>query len=91
VFPCCVVGLPETFSLGNVKDQALTDLWGKGRQKKLWLDGLKQKLGGWEICRECRAFSSITQPEDCVDAYADRLIQRIAANGQEDKEEMTCQ
>lgn len=83
VYPCCVVGLPESFALGNVENISLTDLWGNDKQKKLWIDSLKKNLDEWEVCRECRAFSSITQPEDSVDDCTDLLIQKILAADKE--------
>lgn len=77
VFPCCVVGLEESFALGNVREESLHEIWGNAKHKKLWLDGLDKNLSGWDVCSRCNAYASITQKEDCLDYASDILAERI--------------
>lgn len=77
VFPCCVVGLSESFALGNVQKESLTHIWGNHKHQKLWLDGLSRQLDEWEICKKCNAYVSITQKEDRVDDADEAIRERI--------------
>lgn len=77
VFPCCVVGMPESFALGNVREKSLIEIWNSKKINELYLANLRQDLEKYEICNACEAFSSISQKEDCLDKDSEKLVDAI--------------
>ena len=77
IFPCCIVGLPPEFALGNVKDNKLTDVWKSEKIKRLYLDNLRKNMEKYTVCAECEAYSAISQAEDMLDGYEKEVASRV--------------
>lgn len=77
IFPCCIVGLPPEFALGNVKSDKLSYVWKSEKIKKLYLDNLNRDMTKYSVCMECEAYSAISQKEDVLDGFEKELISRI--------------
>jgi MoaA/NifB/PqqE/SkfB family radical SAM enzyme len=79
VFPCPPLGLPLKFSLGNVLDTPLFDIWRGERLRRLRLAHLTGRREEIEPCRRCSCYRSFTPQEDNLDGNPEEIIERMIA------------
>lgn len=77
VFPCPPLGLPLSFSLGNVIDTTLLSIWNGEKLRNLQLGHLRKKRATIPVCGTCTQYMCFTPEEDNLDKDAEDLIQRI--------------
>jgi len=77
VFPCPPLGLPLSFSLGNVTDTTLLSIWNGEKLRNLQLSHLRKKRTTIPVCGTCTQYMCFTPEEDNLDNDAEDLIQRI--------------
>lgn len=77
VFPCPPLGLPLSFSLGNINDISLIDIWNGGKLRSLRLLHLKGDRNNHPVCGKCNCYKAFTPESDNIDNSTDRLIKLI--------------
>jgi len=75
VFPCPVPGLQRSFSLGNIKEVGIRDIWNGNRRKNLIREHLKLNRKNIGICKSCVTYACINDSNERLDEYADGLLQ----------------
>lgn len=76
-FPCPPLGLPESFSLGNVTDMTLKEIWNSDKLYQLYhlqLTGHKEAI---PVCCHCENYKCFTPAEDNLDNDKDRILKRL--------------
>jgi sulfatase maturation enzyme AslB (radical SAM superfamily) len=79
VFPCPPLGLPLSFSLGNIMDKPLLDIWNGKELRELRVAHLARRRDEVEACCTCTCYKSFTPREDNLDDDSERILQRICA------------
>ena len=76
-FPCPPLGLPEEFSLGNVQDTTLTEIWRSDKLYRLYrlhLTGHKKEV---PVCYHCQNYKCFTPKEDNLDQDKETILKRL--------------
>lgn len=73
VYPCCPLGLPKSFSVGNVNETTILEMWNGEKARQLRLQHLCKKRREHYVCGDCRVFLSKLTPADRLDDDAERL------------------
>lgn len=76
-FPCPPLGFPEEFSLGNVKEKSVYDIWHYGKLYDLQLNLLKNGRSAIKFCDKCENYLCFTPKEDNLDDDREILIKRF--------------
>jgi MoaA/NifB/PqqE/SkfB family radical SAM enzyme len=79
VFPCPPLGLPSGFSLGNVADTPLLDIWNGSRLRMLRMTHLRKGRQTIDACRRCEGHMCFTPEEDNLDLHADEIARKLEA------------
>lgn len=74
VFPCPVPGLPRSFSLGNIKEVGIRNIWNGKKRKNLILEHLKLNRKNITICKSCVTYACISDSNERLDDYANDLL-----------------
>ena len=77
VFPCPPLGLPLSFSLGNIKDISLKKIWNEEKLKSLRLLQLKKSRKNNSVCGKCDCYKAFTPGSDNIDNDTDKLIKLL--------------
>jgi radical SAM protein with 4Fe4S-binding SPASM domain len=77
VFPCPVNGLPKSFSLGNLHEETLVDIWNGERRRTLIRGHLRHLRSEIPVCGTCAALSCILDENENLDLQAERLLERF--------------
>jgi MoaA/NifB/PqqE/SkfB family radical SAM enzyme len=77
VFPCPPLGLPRSFSLGNVNDQTLMEIWNGNKLRDLRLAHLTHNRDDYPVCGMCECYLAFTPEEDNLDNDTGMLIEKI--------------
>lgn len=77
VFPCTPLGLPTPFSLGNINETTLLDIWHGEKLKHLRKLHLENKRSVVPVCGSCQNFLCITHDTDNLDSDAQDILERI--------------
>ncbi len=76
-FPCPPLSLPLSFSLGNINEQPLTEIWNGKKHKELMISHLKKDGSKNELCKRCTNYLCFTPDEDNLDLAAEAILKRI--------------
>ncbi len=77
VFPCPPLGLPSSFSLGNVCNTTLQDIWNGKMLKELRVAHLNRLRHTIEPCFHCSSYMCFTPKEDNLDDDSEAIIDRM--------------
>jgi MoaA/NifB/PqqE/SkfB family radical SAM enzyme len=83
VFPCPPLGLPLSFSLGNVRENNLLEIWNGEKLKNLRMAHLSGNRAGIGMCGQCGCYLSFTPKEDNLDNDSKEILKRIRASAGE--------
>ncbi len=76
-FPCPPLGLPKSFSLGQMTKEPLTAIWNGPRHRELMLAHLRRNQSQGELCRTCTNYLCFTPKEDDLDEAATTISARL--------------
>ncbi len=79
VFPCPPLGFSEDFSLGNVLDHTLYDMWHGEKLRGLRLLHLNHGRGKHPVCGKCENYLCFTPSEDNLDSNIEAIKKRMEA------------
>ncbi|HHT9158330.1 MAG TPA: radical SAM/SPASM domain-containing protein [Candidatus Brocadiaceae bacterium] len=79
-FPCPPLGLPHSFSLGNIEEKSLMEIWNGEKLKKLRISHLRKNNSKAAVCKQCTCYKAFTPKEDDLDASADVILSRITTD-----------
>lgn len=74
IYPCCPLGMPESFALGNVKETTILEMWNGDKAREFRLQHLRKERSQHPVCSRCRCYLSKLTPADVLDDDAERLI-----------------
>ncbi|UTG92339.1 radical SAM protein [Geobacter sulfurreducens] len=74
IYPCCPLGLPKSFSVGNVNESTILEMWNGNKARELRLQLLRKERRNHEVCGRCQCFLSKLTPADRLDDDTERLI-----------------
>jgi MoaA/NifB/PqqE/SkfB family radical SAM enzyme len=77
VVPCTPLGLPSSFSLGNVNETTLKKIWQGEKLQNLRVQNLKGDLNEIFVCSQCDNYNCITHDSDNLDQYGEILLNKI--------------
>ena len=73
-FPCPVPGLPTKFSLGNVNETTLLQIWNGAKRKGLIRSHLMKNKNKMEVCGTCFACAAVLDENENLDDRAHELL-----------------
>lgn len=76
-FPCSTPGLPNSFSMGCVKDQTLQEIWNGKRRYGLMCKNLKDGYATIPACSECSSCIAIADDTEYLDDCREEMLARI--------------
>lgn len=79
VFPCSPLGIPKSFSLGNIQTTSLYDIWHGEKLYDLQMQHLKYGRSSVSVCNKCTM--CITHEKDNLDLAREEIIQRLEQRG----------
>jgi radical SAM protein with 4Fe4S-binding SPASM domain len=74
IYPCCPLGLPKSFSVGNVNDSTILEMWNGEKARQLRLQMLQKKRSEHNVCSQCQCYLTKLTPADRLDDDTDKLI-----------------
>ncbi|GAU75655.1 radical SAM/SPASM domain-containing protein [Fusibacter sp. 3D3] len=77
VFPCPVSGLPPSFSIGNIKENSLKEIWNGDKRKALILQHLHLERKENPTCARCESCATVMDEREFLDDVASDLIRRF--------------
>lgn len=78
-YPCPPLSLPLSFSLGNINQTPLIEIWNSKKHKDLMLSHLKMDGSKCDLCKKCTNYLCFTPEEDNLDNDTEEIIKRIEA------------
>lgn len=76
-FPCSTPGLPNSFSMGCVKDHTLQDVWNGTRRNSLMCRNLKDGYVTIPACKECSSCIAIADDTEYLDDCREEMLARL--------------
>jgi len=76
-YPCSTPGLPIDFSLGNVNEKSLQEIWNGSKRTQRLRTNLKDGYRTFQPCRECSSVVCITNPAERLDDCRSELLARF--------------
>lgn len=76
-FPCPPLGLPKHFSLGNIKDITLNEIWTSDRLYDLYKMHLLDRKKEVPVCNSCENYKCFTPSEDNLDNNREEILRRL--------------
>ena len=76
-YPCSTPGLPTSFSMGNVNDLTLQEIWNGVGHNKLMRGNLTSGYRSFAPCRECSSVICITDPAENLDDCREEMLARL--------------
>lgn len=76
-YPCPPLSLPLSFSLGNINEESLTQIWHGEKHKELMLSHLKMDESKCDLCKQCSCYLAFTPTEDNLDNDTQTIIKKI--------------
>lgn len=76
-FPCPPLGLPESFSLGNISDTTLKEIWNSDKLHQLYRGHLTGHREAIPVCAYCKNYKCFTPEEDNLDYDKEIILKRL--------------
>lgn len=76
-FPCPPLGLPASFSLGNVADITLKEIWNSDKLYRLYRLHLEGHRRDVPVCGHCENYKCFTPEEDNLDNDREQILKRL--------------
>lgn len=76
-FPCSTPGLPNSFSMGCMKEQTLQEIWNGERRKDLMRRNLRDGYVTIPACSECSSIIAIADPAENLDDCREEMLARL--------------
>lgn len=77
VFPCPPLGFGDEFSLGNVAQTSLYDIWHGRRLRELQMEHLNHRRHSHPVCGSCENYLCFTPKEDNLDLHVEEIRNRL--------------
>lgn len=81
VFPCPPLGLPMSFSLGNISKTSLYNIWNGKPLYDLQMQHLNLERCKHEVCAQCQNYLCFTPKEDNLDFAVEEIKKRLEERG----------
>ena len=77
IFPCSIPGLRKSFSLGNLKEESILEIWNGKNRTAFLKDMLTFEKDKYSECRECLCYNVIDNDSEYLDKDAPELVKRF--------------
>lgn len=74
IYPCSIPGLTHDFSIGNINQNSLKEIWNGEKRKQHLKKMLQFKREEIKQCKNCACFNCISDPKEYLDNDAERLV-----------------
>ncbi len=76
-FPCPPLSLPQYFSIGNIADIPLTEIWLGKKHKALIRSHLSENTSKPSLCKECVCYLAFTPSTDNLDGHEKEILKKM--------------
>lgn len=76
-YPCSTPGLPTSFSMGNVREKTLQEIWNGAKRHGLMCRNLKDGYVSIPACSECSSCIAIADDTEYLDDCREEMLARI--------------
>ncbi|ACL22183.1 Radical SAM domain protein [Desulfitobacterium hafniense DCB-2] len=76
-FPCSTPGLPTGFSMGNIQENTLQEIWDGKKRNSMLRTNLRNGYRTFAACRECSSVVCITDPAERLDDCREEMLKRL--------------
>lgn len=76
-FPCSTPGLPNSFSMGNVKENTLQEIWDGKKRNNLMKANLKIGYSKIPACSKCSSCIAIADKSEYLDDCREEMLERL--------------
>jgi radical SAM protein with 4Fe4S-binding SPASM domain len=76
-YPCSTPGLPTSFSMGNVKEKTLQEIWNDNKRNEMLRANLINGYRSFSACSECSSVICITDPAEYLDDCREEMLARL--------------
>lgn len=76
-YPCSTPGLPTSFSMGNIKEKTLQEIWNDTTRHNLMCRNLKDGYASISTCVECSSVIAIADATEYLDDCREEMLARI--------------
>lgn len=80
VFPCPVPGLPKQFSLGDIHDNTISEIWESSRRKNFLFAQLQRQRYKISPCGTCVACAAVMDENENLDNDSEIILKRMMLN-----------
>lgn len=74
-YPCCPLSLPLSFSIGNINDAPITEIWNGKKHKDIMISHLCGNK--CDLCKKCTNYLCFTPDEDNLDMHKEEILERL--------------
>lgn len=74
IYPCVTLGLPVNFSVDNINNNSLKEIWHGEKIRELRIMHLRGEKDKISICKDCGNMICMYHKEDDLDEYVDKLL-----------------
>lgn len=74
IYPCSIPGVTHDFSIGNINQSSLREIWNGEKRKKHLRMMLQFRRSEIKQCKNCVCFNCVSDPREYLDADAERLL-----------------
>ncbi len=79
-FPCSTPGLPNTFSMGSVKNKTLNEIWNDAPRNRLLTQNLTDGRLSIPECDQCSSCICIADPGEDLDELREEALKKISVS-----------
>jgi MoaA/NifB/PqqE/SkfB family radical SAM enzyme len=76
-FPCSTPGLPNGFTMGNVKDKSLVDIWNDKKRNALMRANLSKGYKSIPACTKCSSCIAIADDSEYLDDCREEMLAKL--------------
>lgn len=76
IYPCVTLGLPVEFSIDNINNTTVKEIWNGDKIKELRLLHLMGRKDEIPVCKDCGNMTCMYHEEDDIDLFAQELIEK---------------
>ena len=81
-YPCSTPGLPTDFSMGNIKEQSLVQIWNSDKRNDMIRTNLIDGYRVFKACTHCSSCIAIADPAEYLDDCREEVLKRFPPKGE---------
>ena len=77
VLACPISGAPKVFTIGNVYEESLMEIWNGSRRRNVLEKFLRDRKLAYGPCEICESIHCVSRPEEIIDNHVDEIRERM--------------